>query len=244
MGPGWVLPKKKNLSESGGASYEGYDILEFPKGSVDSLRVNIADLNDQADKCALLTKPAGAAGTDGKSVAQSGISKRLDSDDGNTYLSEVASCLAKAERQIAEMFLLVDGNGQVNPADVETIQVVYPKDFDLYSPDELSGLIAEWQAVLATAGGTPGIEAAMLKRLLRLILLGAPDEAYLAYDVEIDLYLKAAAIARGEAAELPAIAYRKPAGDPGENLPGTQSSPDSVSSASLASAGVLVTEVY
>jgi hypothetical protein len=244
MGPGWVLPKKKNLSESGGASYEGYDILEFPKGSADSLRANIADLNDQADKCALLTKPAGAAGTDGKTVAQSGISKRLDADDGNAYLGEVASCLAKAERQIAEMFLLVDGNGVVNQTDLEAIQICYRKDFDLYSPVELSGLIGEWQAVLATAGGTPGIEAAMLKRLLRLILLGAPDKAYVAYDQEIDTYLTAAAIARGEAGELSTIKPRMRDGDPDANFPGTQSSPDSVNAASLASAGVLVSEVY
>lgn len=84
----------------------------------------------------------------------------------------------------------------------------------------------------------------MLKRLLRLILLGAPDEAYLAYDLEIDAYLTAAAIARGEMGELPSIEHRVSTGDPDANMPGTQSSPDSVNSASLASAGVLVTEVY
>jgi hypothetical protein len=243
MGPSWLLPKPKTLTQTG-VHYEPFEVLEFPKGSSDSLRTNIDDLRDQADQCALLTKPAGAAGTDGKTVAQSGISKRLDADDGNTYLSEVASCLAKAERSIAEMFLLIDGNGVISEADVALIQVTYPKDFDLYSPDELSGLVTEWQGVLATAGGTPAIEAAMLKRLLRLILLGAPEECYLAYDQEIDEYLKAAAIARGESGELPAIKPRMSGGDPDENVPGTSSSPDSINSASLASAGVLVTEIY
>jgi hypothetical protein len=49
---------------------------------------------------------------------------------------------------------------------------------------------------------------------------------------------------RGETGELPVINIRRSKGEPDENVPGTESSPDSVNSASLASAGVLVTEVY
>jgi hypothetical protein len=243
IGPGWMIPKPKTITENG-VHYEPFEILEFPKGSSDSLRTNMADLRDQSDACALLTKPAGAAGTNGQTVGQSGISKRLDADDGNAYLGEVASSLAKAERLIAEMFLIVSNNGVINQADLDQVEICYPKDFDLYGPVELAGLIAEWQGVLATAGGTPSIEGSMLKRLMRLVLMGKSDEAYRAYDLEIDRYLQAAAIMRGETGELPVINIRRSKGEPDENVPGTKSSPDSVNSASLASAGVLVTEVY
>ena len=44
-------------------------------------------------------------------MAQSGISKRLDQAAGNDLLSKIAAMLGRAEKQIAELALLVLDNG-------------------------------------------------------------------------------------------------------------------------------------
>jgi hypothetical protein len=243
VGIGWMLPMKKTISDTS-VSYQGFEIIEFPKGSAESLRDNVRTLKDDVDECALLTKPAGGAGTNGKTVAQSGVSKRMDTEDGNTYLSEIAEVLECAEIQINELFYLVRNNGKVDPAVLDQIKVCYAKDFDLFGPDELAGLMTDWQTLLAGVGGTPAVDVAQLKRLLRLIMLGAPSEEFLAWDQEIEAYVQAAAVLRGQVNELPAIPHFQATSPVGANVPGTESQPDSINAASLASAGVLVNEVY
>ncbi len=111
IGPNWLLPKKKN-SNGASTTYEGFDVVQFPKEGADSIRLNKADLRDAADRAALLLKPAGAGGTTGLTVAQSGISKRLDQAAGNDLLSKIAAMLGRAEEQIAELALLVLDNGR------------------------------------------------------------------------------------------------------------------------------------
>ena len=69
IGPGYVLPKKKN-PESG--AYEGWEYTSPPKDPAASLRQNKQDLIDMKDRRACLTKPAGAAAGSG------GGSRRLD----------------------------------------------------------------------------------------------------------------------------------------------------------------------
>ena len=66
IGPGWLLPKKKN-TQGGSATYEGFDIVEFPKDGAESIRRNKADLRDDVDRDASLvrTRPAAAAGAVG-----------------------------------------------------------------------------------------------------------------------------------------------------------------------------------
>jgi hypothetical protein len=243
IGPSNFLPKKRN-QVGDNVTYEGFDVIEFPKGSAESIRLNKGDMIEQIDRAALLTKPAGAAGSNGSTVAQTGISKRMDAADGNTYLSEIAYRLQKAERQICELYLLVEGNGVVDEADKAAIEICYPKDFDLFGPEELAALISDWYSSCEGAGAMPVVEARMLKKLLRLILLGEPDENFTVFDKQIDMYVQAAAIKRGEDGELPSLAHRSADGPVGANLPGTSSEPDSINAASLASAGVLVNEVY
>jgi hypothetical protein len=120
MGPSWLLPKKKTTTGQA-TSYEGFDILEFPKGGAESLRENLQNLRDRADAAALLTKPAGAKGTNGKTVGQSGVSKRLDSDEGNHFLGQIAAVLQRADIQIAEMMLTVRNHGTLDPKDADQI---------------------------------------------------------------------------------------------------------------------------
>ena len=128
VGPNWLLPKKKNQSGAA-ATYEGFDVIQFPKEGAESIRLNKADLRDAADRAALLLKPAGAAGTAGSTVAQSGLAKRLDQAAGNDLLSKIAATLGRAEEQIAELALMVLDDGIRRP-DQQAVLIHYPTEFD------------------------------------------------------------------------------------------------------------------
>lgn len=198
IGPNWLLPKKKN-AQGGSATYEGFDVVQFPKEGADSLRLNKADLRDAADRAALLLKPAGAAGTGGSTVAQSGVSKRIDQAAGNDLLSKVASTLGQAERRLAELALAVMGGGAATAEDREAVRIQYPTSFDLFTGEELARTVGQFQAILAAAGNAPRTESEMLGKLVRVMLPGLEDHDYGAFDAEIDAYLGLdAAGGRGE----------------------------------------------
>ncbi len=188
IGPNWLLPKKKN-SSGAGATYEGFDVVEFPKGGAESIRLNKADLRDAADRAALLLKPAGASGSTGTTVAQSGISKRIDQSAGNDLLGKIAGMLGRAEKQIAELALLVLDDGRAS-ADREDVRIAYPTQFDLFTAEELARTIGQFQEILANAGNAPETESELLRRLVRLMLPGLEDEQYSEFDTELDDYLR------------------------------------------------------
>jgi hypothetical protein len=212
IGPNWLLPKKKNAS-GGGVTYEGFDVVQFPKDGAESIRLNKADLRDAADRAALLLKPAGAGATTGVTVAQSGISKRLDQAAGNYLLSKIAAMLGRAERQVAELALVVldDGTGtsansglSEGAAPRQSIKVHYPTQFDLFTAEELARTIVQFQGILAAAGNAPETEGELLQKLIRLMLPGLEDEEYAEFDAEIEGYLQSRAVAaEGNDAELP-----------------------------------------
>jgi hypothetical protein len=192
IGPNWLLPKKKNASGAA-ATYEGFDVVQFPKEGAESIRLNKADLRDSADRAALLLKPAGAAGTSGSTVGQSGIAKRLDQAAGNDLLSKIAAMLGRAEEQIADLALTVLDDGR--PAgDGGTVLIHYPMEFDLFTAEELAKAIAQFQGILAAGGNAPQTESELLRKLIRLMLPGLEDAEYARFDTEIDGYLETRAI--------------------------------------------------
>ncbi len=77
-----------------------------------------------ADRAALLTKPAGASGTGGSTVGQSGVSKRIDQAAGNDLLSKIAAVLGQAEKQLVDLALTVMGDGTVSSEDREAVRVL------------------------------------------------------------------------------------------------------------------------
>jgi hypothetical protein len=202
IGPNWLLPKKKN-SSGASATYEGFDVVPFPKDGAESIRLNKADLRDAADRAALLLKPAGAGGSSGLTVAQSGVSKRLDQAAGNDLLSKIAAMLGRAEQQIAELTLLVLDNGSAGgERNLPPIRVHYPTQYDLFTAEELAGTIAQFQRILADGGNAPETEGQLLRKLIRLMLPGLEDEEYGELDTEIDDYLCSRAVRlRSDAAE-------------------------------------------
>ena len=131
VGPSWLLPKKKNV-QGGATTYEGFDVVAFPKGGADSIRQNKADLRDDVDRDSALVRPTGRDG-----VAQSGLSKVIDHADGNNRLAKIAKILGRAEEQVAELALVVLDDGLDPLASVlavnDEVRVAYPTEFDLLS---------------------------------------------------------------------------------------------------------------
>jgi hypothetical protein len=187
IGPSWLLPKKKNV-QGGSTTYEGFDVVNFPKDAAESIRQNKADLRDEIDRDSALVRPNGRA-----SVAQSGLSKLMDHADGNNRLAKVAKVLARAEESLASLALLVLDDGPTGPAERSTIEIGYPADFDLFTASDVASAAADFQALVARAGALPETEALILGRLMRLCLPGLNDAQYARSDAEIAAHLAAKA---------------------------------------------------
>jgi len=199
VGPGFILPKYAS-----GGNYEGWEYVSHDHAGDESIRANLDRRRDDVDREAGLTKPAGVNGS-GQTARQSGVSKQLDSEDGNNLLAKLAKSLAKAEREIADLVWLVANEGRITPT-ADLIRVVYPTGFNLYGADEQLKLIGQYQDLKAGAGGTPLADAAMLKRAVRIALDGLDDEEFRPLDDEIDRFLES----RTEAADLAAEAATAP----------------------------------
>lgn len=181
IGPGYVLPKKKN-PESG--AYEGWEFVSPSKDPAESLRKNKQDIIDLKDRRACLLKPAGLVS--GSTTAQSGISKQLDAIAGQKLLASIAKSLAKAERQLAEYALLVLHDAPPDAATREQIRVVYPARFELFAAPEMTSNLLQLQQALAGAGEAPDTEREVLQSIVRQLLLGLSDADYARLDAEIE----------------------------------------------------------
>ena len=124
VGPGYVLPMKKNV-ENG--TYQGWEFVSPSKDPADSLRKNKADLIDMKDRRAFLIKPAGSSGQGGDSTSQSGISKQLDAQNGHKQLTAIA--IAGQERAVLGRICVDRAAGaDITPEEREQIKVLYPRD--------------------------------------------------------------------------------------------------------------------
>jgi hypothetical protein len=183
IGPSWLLPKKKN-TQGGAATYEGFDVVVFPKDGADSIRKNKADLRDDVDRDSALVKPTGREG-----LAQSGLSKLIDHSDGNNRLAKIAKVLSRAEHVAAELALTIIDNGTPNPRDTNSIEITYPTEFDLFTAGDMAEATTNFQSLVANAGALPCTEGLMMSRLLRLCVPGLSDAQYKTCDSELEAYL-------------------------------------------------------
>jgi hypothetical protein len=183
IGPSWLLPKKKN-TQGGSATYEGFEVVDFPKEGAESIRKNKADIRDDVDRDSALVKPTGRDG-----VAQSGLSKLMDHADGNNRLAKIAKVLARAEHLAAELALHVLGNGSPTVPFRDAIEIVYPVEFDLFTASDVASAAGDFQSLVSKAGALPVTEGLMLGRLMRLCLPGQSDAQYAVCDAEIENHL-------------------------------------------------------
>lgn len=196
IGPGYLLPMKKNVSD-GAATYQGFSVIDFPKGAAESIRKNKSDIIDQVDRAAKLTKPAGSTGN--STVSQSGVSKAMDKDDGSVYLGKLTRTLCKAEKAINALALCVLRDGDV-PDGVGS-EVIYPCDFDLYSLSELLAAAEGLTAYLETTGKCPELELTFAMKMVMESLPGLPVDAYDRIKAEIKAHIDTASDDRDKAAE-------------------------------------------
>jgi len=199
VGPGYVLPMKKNV-ETG--TYQGWEFVSPSKDPAESLRKNKADLIDMKDRRAFLMKPAGSTSHGGDATGQSGISKQLDAHTGHKQLTAIARSLAKNERFLAEYACIVLRAREITPEEREQIQVVYPSRFELFSARELTDSTSKLQHVLQAAGQAPQIEAMAIRSIVRQLLLGLTDKEYQQLDDEIDSVLAAKASVKEQRPEM------------------------------------------
>ena len=181
IGPSWLLPKKKN-SQGGATTYEGFDVVDFPKDGADSIRKNKADLRDDVDRDSALVGPTGREG-----VAQSGLSKAFDHVDCNNRLARIAKILGRAEELIAEMASMVLDDGRTV---TEPVLVIYPTEFDLFTATDMASATGSFQQLVAGSGALPFVEGLMLTKLMRLCLPGLGDAQYTQADFELTAYLE------------------------------------------------------
>jgi hypothetical protein len=189
---GIVLPMRAIKDASGfTASYQPFTYLDPPKGAQAELRQHLLDFNDQADRAGALAKPAGM--NSGTTTGQSGISKIADQQDGNAVLARVAEVLERAEETLARLVLRVLADGEPSPADLDAIEIEYPRQFDLFSAADVANVLDAVQRGAQQAGSLPLTEAALLRRLVALILPGLDEEDAAAIRKEIDTFTQEAA---------------------------------------------------
>jgi hypothetical protein len=209
IGPGGVLPIPD------GAPPWAY--VSPDSGPAEKLRQKLMDYRDENDRAACLTKPAGAAGTTGTTVAQSGISKRLDQKSGNRLLASIAGSLQQLEKWAAHAAAEVLNDGPVDPAFVEEIEVVYPRAFDLQTAGDLLATLQDLQGAAALAGALPETESEYLSRAAVEDLPGLTDERQNVIRTEIETHVKAWSALRGAGAPPPPAAGRASTGPAGRH---------------------------
>ena len=86
IGPGYMLPMKKNAEGNG---YQGWEFVSPPKDPAESLRKNKQDIVDHEGPPGLLDEARRQPST-GSTTSQSGISKQLDAVSGHKLLASIA----------------------------------------------------------------------------------------------------------------------------------------------------------
>lgn len=221
IGPGYVLPMKRNPNSG---DYAPSSYVDPPKGAADSLRTNMSDLRDEADRQACLTKPAGSAGTTGQTVGQSGLSKRLDQTTGNELLGKIAKTLQHAEETVSELAAVVLGVASPERGG-EAFSIGYPGQFDLANADELMGVAQAFELLLTQAGDAPITELAMLSKAVRLIVPGLDDDQYGEMDDELEALLARRQQEKREQRESMQLALDAPPADEPNHEPAGTSAP-------------------
>jgi hypothetical protein len=215
FGPGGLLPMKRLNS---GDAYQGFAFVDTPKSGASECRQHVLDAVDSVLMHYGLLKPAGM--TEGKSVAQSGVSKQFDAREGNDLLSEVARTLQELEEAAAGFALGVLLDRRPTPAELGQIKVEYPREFELFTAEDLAGVLADVQSIVAGLGGLPETEGEVLKRLVSVLLPGLDDERLGELRAEVD------GVVAGKAQDLDQS--REGRGGTGEDdpEPGTNSTED------------------
>ena len=186
VGPGNTYPI---VSDNQGNVLKA-EYLDPPKGAQEAVRTHIQDDLDEIDRIFGLAKPPGMAG--GTTTAQSGVSKIMDSVDGNSLLSADSSAMETLELQCCPLVLTVLNNAPPEPKMLAEIKVEYPRKFELYTAADLSQAMTDIQTIAQGAGALPMLQGELLNRLVAVLLPGIDDDQQSVFKDEIDTFFAAA----------------------------------------------------
>lgn len=215
VGRYYVLHKQRDQD----GTYVGYEYISPQTEASAFMRLRLFDLRESMEMSAGLTRSVGSVGSDAGSglVAQSGISKAYDQVEGSDYLASVAKMLEEAHYVIMYFALIVlrDGWANVDQADIDSITVVYPKEFNLLTFDQFSLIVTTMQAYIQGGiGYIPSDEKETLKQFVRMKHPDLGAEKLKAIDEEIDTLVDEEVKSRKTKALAPPVP-QLPIGGPG-----------------------------
>jgi hypothetical protein len=246
IGPSWLLPKKKNTG-GGNATYEGFEVVQFPKDGAESIRQNMYNIRQDVDRDAKLIQPSLISDSGKGQIEQSGISKSIDAKPASSRLIQIADALARVETIAAEYALIVltNGNPPITTDDDDSaseLEIVYPASFDLYTASDVAVAISDFMELAAKTGnkGLEDIETAALERHIRLAMPCLRDEVYDTFDANIKTFIASGGGQKAAMDMLTAKSALSPAGSvrngvadpthtlqpPGQTGKGTVAKPD------------------
>jgi hypothetical protein len=207
VGPGNILPKKKN-PETG--HYEGWEYVSPPKDPFNALQATKLDIVDNILRINGLTKPAGTGtgrgGEGSGTVGQSGLSKQLDAVTGDKILTDIAMSLAKSERIMVEYVYLVAHCTPPPPAFKKDLKVGYSTQFELQAADEIAAGAVQLQLIMSQCGNAPNAEQAIMSAMYRKIVPALEDDAYELVDDEFEKLVTTKSLLQEQIHELSAAA--------------------------------------
>jgi hypothetical protein len=211
VGPQWTLA----VGEASDGSPVPWSYLTPPPDPIESLRDSNRERVDLMLSMTGQAKPAGVGSGGSQTVAQSGISKKIDQESGNDLLVTLAGKLADCEAKAGRYAVAVARGGGVRPSDVGDVVVTYPSGFNLLSAAEMAEFVDQFIAAIGLAGACPEVEAEAFRVWVRKALPGKADREYQALDAAIVRAIEASRVRAEEAAE----AFAAGEGD-GRDAPG------------------------
>ncbi len=131
VGPGYVLPKKKNV-ENG--TYRVGTIVSPSKDPADSLRKNKADLIDLKDRRACLIKPAGSSGQGGDRRPERDLQAARRTERPQAAHVDRQDRWPRPSGSSPNMPGWCCGTGDITPEEREQIKVLIPRDSSCSPP--------------------------------------------------------------------------------------------------------------
>lgn len=199
----------------------GYNYLSPATEPGELMRLRLFDLMERMENSVALTRTTGAVGRANSAgpVAQSGISKAYDQENGSTWLASIAKTLEIAEYTICWYALVVihDGYQNVPSASFDALTISYPRDFNLLNLADIAELLDTIGKTLLDIGHVATAEKLTLKKLYGMLHPDMDEKTKKEIDKEIDTLVDDAVKSRKEQKSRPQLPAVPP--DPGAAIP-------------------------
>lgn len=220
VGRYYILHKQRDQD----GTYVGYEYISPQTEASSFMRMRLFDIREEMEMEAGLTRSLGSVGSESGAgpVAQSGISKAYDQIEGSDYLASIAKMLEEAHYTIMYFALIVirDGWKNVSQEDIDSLSVVYPREFNLLTFDQFSMIVTTMQTYIQNGlGYLPSDEKETLKQFVRLKHPDMGVKNLKKIDKEIDVLVGDAVKSREKARRTPPPAPQPGIGGQGGQPP-------------------------